>query len=63
MEERYRSGYFRAMVDHWMVGPRTVKRKASAGVEGASIEWMKGYRDYSRKRCVVRRYEEFVNHI
>lgn len=63
MAERYRSGYFRAMADHLMIGPRAVKRKARAGVKGASLEWMQGYRDYSRKRCVVRRYEEFVNHM
>lgn len=51
------------MADHLMVGSRFVKRKAIFGVDGSSDEWMRGYRDYTRKHCVIRRYEEFVNHM
>lgn len=63
MHTRYLSGYNRARAEHIWFGSRHCKRKSLAGVEGASWEWMQGYRDYTRFHCVIRRYEDSVNHM
>lgn len=55
MMEAYRKGKIQAFSDHLFRGAAYVKTKAKYGIIAHSDEFNLGYRDYTRRRCVVRR--------
>lgn len=51
----YTAGRRAAASDRLFRGARHVKRKATWGIIGHSEDFNRGYRDYARYRCPVRR--------
>lgn len=51
----YAAGRRAARTDHVLRGAKFTKRKAGWGLIGHSEEFNRGYRDYARYRCPVRR--------